>query len=151
MNTLQVADAVLDGFKNEKLTEERINFLKTQANEQLDELATNQEAYDRFLEKVNPPEKVDNLILWMLIMSDEDIVEEYIDIYKKDFREIIPVADLADLLVYAIYLKKFQNIELEGLDYLLAYKSEGTDDMDQYAFTNIFVYIQKTKEVQIQF
>ena len=151
MNTLQVADAVLDGFKNEKLTEERINFLKIQANEQLDELATNQEVYDRFLEKVKPPEKVDNLILWMLIMSDEDIVEEYIDIYKKDFREIIPVSDLADLLVYAIHLRKFKNIELEGLDYLLSYKSEGIDDMDQYAFTNIFVYIQKTKEVQIQF
>lgn len=151
MNTLQVTDAVLDGYKNEKLTQERIDFLKTQVNEQLDELAGNKEAYDRILEKVKPPKDIDNIILWMLIMLDEDIVVEYIDTYKKDFREIIPVADLADLLVYFIYLKKIQNIEVEGLDYLLAYDHDGIDEIDQYAFTNIFVYIQSTKEVQIQF
>ncbi len=151
MNTLQVAEAVLDGYKNENLTEERINFLTTQANEQLNELAENQEIYDRFLEKVKPPKDVDNIILWMLIMSDEDIVEEYIDIFKKDFREIIPVSDLADLLLHLVYLKKVKNIELDGLDYLLDLESEGMDEMDQYAFTNIFIYIQKTKEVQIEF
>ena len=151
MNTLQVAEAVLDGYKNEKLTEERINFLTTQANEQLDELAGNKEVYDRFLEKVKPPKEVDNIILWMLIMSDEDIVEEYIDTFKKDFREIIPVSDLADLLLHLVYLKKVKNIELDGLDYLLDLESEGMDEMDQYAFTNIFIYIQKTKEVQIEF
>ena len=151
MNTLQVAESVLDGYKNENLTEERINFLTTQANEQLEELAGNQEIYDRFLEKVKPPKDVDNIILWMLIMSDEDIVEEYIDTYKKDFREIIPVSDLADLLLHLVYLKKVKKIELDGLDYLLDLESEGMDEMDQYAFTNIFIYIQKTKEVQIEF
>ena len=36
MHTLQIAESVLDGYKNEKLSEERINFLITQANEQLD-------------------------------------------------------------------------------------------------------------------
>lgn len=151
MNTLQVAESVLDGYKNENLTEERINFLTAQANEQLDELAGNQEVYTRFLEKVNAPKDVDNIILWMLIMSDEDIVEEYIDTFKKDFREIIPVSDLADLLLHLVYLKKVKNIELDGLDYLLDLESEGMDEMDQYAFTNIFVYIQKLKEVPIEF
>jgi len=48
MHTLQTAETILDGYKNEKLSEERINFLKTQANEQLDEISQNKEIYDSF-------------------------------------------------------------------------------------------------------
>jgi len=84
-------------------------------------------------------------------MSKEDIVEDYIDKFNKNFREIIPVSDLADLLLYSVHLKKVQNIELDGFDYLLNYEQEGIDEMDQYAFTNALLYIQKLKEVKIEF
>ena len=151
MDTFQIAESVLDGYKNDKLSEERINFLITQANEQLDEISQNKEIYNSFLNKVNAPQKIDNIILWILFMSNEAICDEYIDEFDKDFREIIPVSDLADLLVYIIHLKKVQNIELDGFDYLLEYKHQGIDEMDQYAFTNVLLYIQKSKEVEMEF
>ncbi|WP_309496882.1 hypothetical protein [Sulfurovum sp.] len=151
MNTLQVAESVLNGYKNEKLTEERINTLVTQANEQLDEISQNKEIYNSFLKLVKAPQKIDNIILWILLMSNEGIIFKYIREFDKDFRKILPVSDLADLLLYSIYLKKVENIELEGLDYLLEYEEDGIEEMDQYAFTNIFLYIQKSKEVQIEF
>ena len=151
MHTFQIAESVLDGYKNEKLSEDRINFLITQANEQLDEISPNKEIYDSFLNKVNAPQKIDNIILWILLMSNESIVDEYIDEFDKDFREIIPVGDLADLLLYSVHLKKVKNIELEGFDYLLEYDHEGIAEMDQYAFTNALLYIQKSKEVEIEF
>jgi hypothetical protein len=151
MHTLQIAQSVLDDYRNNKLSEERINFLITQANEQLEEISKNKEIYDRFLNKVNAPEKIDNIILWILFMSNEDICDTYIDTFDKGFREIIPVSDLADLLVYTIHLKKVKNIELDGFDYLLEYKHEGIDEVDQYSFTNVLLYIQKSKEVDIEF
>ncbi|MDM5264499.1 hypothetical protein PF327_09850 [Sulfurovum sp. XTW-4] len=151
MHTLQIAESVLDDYRNNKLTEERINFLITQANEQLDEISQNKEIYESFLNKVNAPQKIDNIILWILLMSNEDICEEYIDEFNKDFREIIPVSDLADLLVYVIHLKKIKNIELDGYDYLLEYKHEGIDEVDQYAFANVLLHVQKSKEVDIEF
>jgi len=151
MHTLQIKELILDNYKNDKLTEDRINFLITQANEQLDEISKNKEIFDSFLNQVKAPKKIDNIILWILFMSNEDIVEKYIDTFKKDFREIIPVGDLADLLLYSIYSKKVKNIELDGFDYLIAYEHEGIAEMDQFAFTNALLYIQKSKEVQIEF
>jgi len=151
MHTFQIAETVLDNYSKEKLTEERMSFLKTQADEQLDEISQNKEIYESFLNKVKVPEKVDKIILWMLLMSNEDIVEEYIDIFDKDFREVIPVSDLADLLIYNIHLNKVQGIELEGFEYLLEYEHEGIGEMDQFAFTNVLLYVEKSKEVQIEF
>ncbi len=151
MHTLQIAEKVLDGYHNEKLTEDRIDFLKTQANEQLDEISQNKALYDSFLNKVNPPEKIDKIILWMLLMLDEDIVEKYIDECGKNFREIIPVSDLADLLIYTIHLKKLQNVELDGFEFLLEYEHPGIEEVDQFAFTNVLLYVEKSKQVQIQF
>ena len=151
MNTSQIAESALEGYKNEKLSDERINFLITQANEQLDEIAGNKEMYDRLLKQVNAPEKIDNIILWILLMSNEDIVDDYIDEFDKDFNDIIPVSDLADLLFYSVYLQKVKDSELEGFDYLVEYESEGIADVDQYSLTNTFLYIQLSKEVQIEF
>jgi len=151
MHTFQIKESILDDYINDKLSEERINFLITQANEQLDEISQNKEIYHSFLNKVNAPKKIDNIILWILLMSNESIVDEYIDEFDKDFREIIPVGDLADLLLYSVHLKKVKNIELEGFDYLLEYDHEGIAEMDQYAFTNALLYIQKSKEVEIEF
>lgn len=152
MHTYQIAEAVLDNYKKDKLSDERIDFLKTQADEQLEEIAQNRALYDRFLQKVNAPEKIDNIILWMLLMSNEDIVEAYIDAFgKKKFREIIPVSDLADLLLCAVHLKKVKNIELEGFDYLLEYQHDGKDEVDQYCVTNVLLYIQKSKEAEMEF
>ena len=151
MHTLQIAESVLDDYRNNKLSEERINFLITQANEQLDEISQNKEIYNSFLNKINPPQKIDNMILWMLLMSNESICDEYIDEFNKDFREIIPVSDLADLLAYIVHLKKIKNIELDGFDYLLEYQHEGIDEVDQYSFANVLLYIQKSKEVEIEF
>lgn len=151
MHTYQIKDIKLENYKNEKLSDERVNFLIAQANEQLDEIAQNKEIYDRLLKQVNAPGKIDNIILWILLMSNEDICDEYIRKFGKDFREIIPVSDLADLLLYSIYLKKVKNTVLDGFDYLLDYEHDGIDEMDQYAFTNVLLYIQQTKEVQIEF
>ena len=151
MHTYQIADKILDDYVKEKLTDERIDFLKRQADEQLDEIAQNKEIYDGFLNRVNAPEKIDKLILWILFMSNEDIVDEYIDEFGKSFREIIPVSDLADLLVYSVHLKKVKNVELDGFDYLLDYEHGGIDEMDQYAFTNVLLYVDKSKQPEIEF
>ena len=151
MHTLQIAEKVLDGHRNEKLSEERINFLITQANEQLDEIAQNKEIYESFLNRVNAPEKIDKIILWMLLMSNEDIVEAYIEEFGKNFREIIPVSDLAELLIYAVHLKKVQNVTLDGFDYLLEYDHGGMEEVDQFAFTNVLLYVDKSKQVEIEF
>ncbi len=61
------------------------------------------------------------------------------------------MSDLADLLFYSVYLKKVKNIELDGFDYLLEYEHEGIEDVDQFSLTNTFLYIQQSKEVQIEF
>jgi len=151
MHTFQIAELVLDNYKNDKLSEERINFLIAQANEQLDEISQNRERYNSFLNKINSPQKIDNTILWMLLMSNEGICCDYISDCDKDFREIIPISDLADLLVYIVHLKKVKNIELDGFDYLLESKADGIEEVDQYAFTNALLYIQKSKEVEMEF
>ena len=151
MNTPQIAESALDGYKNEKLSDERINFLITQANEQLDEISGNKELYDEFLEEVNEPKKVDNIILWILFMSNEDICRDYINAFGKDLMKIVPRSDLADLLLYSVYLTKVKNTELDGYDYLVEYDGEGMEELDQYTLTNAFLYIQQTKEVQIEF
>ena len=151
MNTLQIKDLILDNYYNDKLNGERINFLITQANEQLDEISQNKELYDSFLKQVDAPQDIDNIILWILLMSNEDIVNDYIDTFSKDFREIIPVSDLADLLLYTVYLQKVKSTELEGFDYFSGYDHEGIDEMDQYAFTNVLLFIQKSKEIAIEF
>ncbi len=151
MHTYQIADKVLDNYSNEKLTDERIEFLKKQVNEQLEELATNKDLYESYLAKVTPPEKIDALILWMLLMSNEDIVDDYIDEYSKPYREIIPVSDLADLLVYAIHQKKLYDNELDGLEYLLESEDAGMEQVDQYAFTNVLLFVEKSKQPEIQF
>ncbi|MCH9813991.1 MAG: hypothetical protein K0U47_08635 [Epsilonproteobacteria bacterium] len=151
MHTLQITESLLDEYKNNKLGEERINSLITQANEQLDEIAQDKALYDSFLNQVNPPQNIDNIILWILFMSNEDICTEYISKFNKDFREIIPISDLADLLLHIIHLKKVKNIALDGIDYLLQYDHEGIDEIDQYNFTNVLLYIQKSKETEIEF
>jgi hypothetical protein len=151
MHTYQIAESVLDNYRNGKLTEERIDFLKAQADEQLAEIAQNEALYERFLQEVHAPEKIDNIVLWMLIMSNEDIVDDYISAFKKKFREIIPVSDLADLLLYAVHLKKVKNTTLDGFDYFLEYEHEGKDEMDQYCFMNVLLYTQKSKQAEMEF
>ncbi|HQS66247.1 MAG TPA: hypothetical protein PLM93_03530 [Sulfuricurvum sp.] len=151
MHTFQISESLLENFKNDKLSDVRINFLIAQANEQLEEMAQNKELYDSFLKKVNAPEKIDKIILWILLMSNETIGSKYIREFKKDFRKFIPVSDLADLLLHVVYLKKVKNIELDGLDYLLEYEEEGIEVMDQYAFTNVLLYIQRSKEAPMEF
>ena len=151
MHTYQIAKSVLDGYKNENLSEERIDFLITQANEQLDEISQKEEIYSSFLNKIKAPKKIDNIILWILLMSNETVCCDYMDAFKKGFRDIIPVSDLADLLLYVVHLKKVKNIELDGINYLLEYTEEGIEEVDQFSFTNTLLYIQKSKEVVMEF
>ena len=151
MHTFQISEPVLDAYKNDKLSEERMNFLISQANEQLDEISQKKELYTEFLEEIDAPQKIDNIILWILIMSNEDICCEYGDEFKKGFRDIIPVSDLADLLLYSIHLKKVKNIDLDGIDFLLKYEEECIEEVDQFSFTNTLLYIQKSKEVVMEF
>jgi len=146
MNTPQIAASALDGYKNAKLSDERINFLIAQANEQLDEISGNKELYDEFLEEVNAPKKVDNIILWILFMSNEDICRDYINAFDKDLMKVVPRSDLADLLLYSVYLKKVKNTELDGYDYLVEYDGEGMEDVDQYTLTNAFSIFNKQKK-----
>jgi hypothetical protein len=151
MNTFAIAEAALRGYINERLPKERIDFLITQANEQLNEISQNKEIYNSFLKQVNAPQKIDNLVLWILLMSNEEICSEYISEFDKDFEDEIPVFDLSDLLFYVVYLTKVKKIKLDGFNYLLEYKTEGIDEVDQCSFTNAFLYIQKSKEVKIDF
>ena len=151
MNTFQIAKTALAGYKETKLSDERINTLVEQANIQIEEIAQNKEVYERFLTQVGASKEFDNIILWILFMSNEDICSDYIDEYDKDFSDNIPVSDLADLLIYAVYLKKVKEVTLEGYDYLDDYEEGDIEDVDQFALTNAFLYIQKTKEVQIDF
>ena len=151
MHTFQITESVLDGYKNDRLSDVRINFLITQAKDQLEEIAQNQELYDRFLNKVNPPQKIDNIILWMLLMSNDVICSAYRKECNKKFRDMLPVCDLADLLLYTVYLKQIKNVELDGLDYLLKYEHDGIEEMDQCAFSNVFLYVQQSKTVQMDF
>ncbi|MDF1883624.1 hypothetical protein JHD49_06705 [Sulfurimonas sp. SAG-AH-194-C21] len=151
MHTDQIAIPVLDGYKTERLSGERIDFLINQANEQLEEISQKEDIYSDFLKKIEVPEKLDKIILWILLMSNETVCEDYIDEFKKNFRDIIPVSDLADLLIHVIHLKKVQDIELDGIDFLLKYEKECIEEVDQFAFTNALLYIQKSKEVEMEF
>ena len=151
MNTYQISASLLNSYAKEKLTKERITFLITQVNKQLEEISQNQALYESFLNKVHAPKDIDNIILWILFMSNEIICWDYIDEFNKDFKDIIPVSDLADLLLYAVYLKKVKNDVLEGFEYLLEYKEDGMEEVDQFAFTNTFLFVQKSKEVPMEF
>jgi hypothetical protein len=150
MHTDQIAPPVLDDYKTNKLTDERIEFLISQAKEQIEEISQNEEVYKKFLDEVNAPEKIDTIVLWILLMSNEDVCEDYIYKFKKGFVRRIPASDLADLLVYVLHLKKVQNTELDGLDFLLEQYNDGIEEMDQYAFTNVLHYIQKLKEKDVE-
>jgi hypothetical protein len=151
MNTFQIAEQTLAAYKKEKLSDERIDFLVSQANEQIEEISKDKEIYTTFLNKVNAPKKTDNIILWILFMSNDDICCEYIDVFNKDFNDTIPVSDLADLLFHVIYVKKVNNIELDGFNYLAKYTADDIEDVDNYCITNVLAYIQKSKEVAIEF
>lgn len=151
MNTVQIAESALDGYMNVKLSEERINFLLTQVNEQINEISQNKEIYNGFLNEVNAPKKIDKIIIWILFMSNEDIVYDYISEFNKDFNDSIPICDLSDLLLYVVYLKKVKNIKLDGFYYLSEYEEEGMAEVDQCALTNTFLYIQQLKEGKIEF
>jgi hypothetical protein len=150
MHTNEIVEPALKQYKSAKLTDERIDFLKNQVTEQLTEIRQNQDIYKEFINKINPPEKIDDIILWMLIMCNEDMVEEYVDKYDKSFMDIIPVSDLADLLFYLVYKKTVEGIETDGFDFLLSYEDEGIEDFDQYCFTNVLVYVQTMKKLEAQ-
>jgi len=151
MHTFQIAKPVLDDYRNNKLSTQRIDFLIKQAQDQLNELSQNEKLYNSFLEKINPPKNVDKIILWMLIMSNDDMCSDYSDEFDKNYRPIIPVSDLADLLLYIVHLKQVENVDLDGFDFLLDYEYGGIDEMDQYCFTNVLLHVQKSKEVQMEF
>jgi hypothetical protein len=145
MNTYQITEKMLEEYRNLMIKDERVAFLKDQADEQLEEIATNEEMYARLLKKVEAPENVDNMILWIALMSDEEIVEEYIEVFDKDFIDMIPVCDLADMLYYMVYAIKVKGETFEGFDYLLHHKTPGMKEVDQHAVSNALTYIQKVK------
>jgi len=152
MHTYQIAESILQNYKNEKLSDERVAFLQKQADEQLKEIATDVPLYERFLKKIDIQEDIiDPILLWMLFMSNEDICCDYIDAFGKKYREIIPVSDIADLLIFAIYLERVQKMPLDGFSVLLNKQTEGLDEADQYAFTNVLLFVQKSKEVEMEF
>lgn len=148
MNTYQITEKILEEYRDLMIKDDRVAFLKAQADEQIAEIASNEEIYNTFSQKVKAPENIDNMVLWILLMSDESIVEEYIEAFDKDFDEMIPVCDLADMLFYMVYAIKVKGEEFEGFDYLLTYKTPGMVEVDQHAVTNALAYIQKIKGAQ---
>lgn len=151
MNTFQIVASVLDEYKKSVLGRQRVDELVEQVNEQLSEISQNEALYNGFLEKVTAPEEVDNIILWVLFMSHEDICYDYIEAFDKDFEDEIPLNDLGDLLIHIAHLKNIQNIELDGYGYLAQYNKEIMEEIDQHAVTNVLAYIQKSKQVEIEF
>jgi len=151
MNTFQIVGAVLEEYQNKVIGTKRVDALTAQANEQISEIAQNRELYDGFLKQVNAPEPIDNIILWVLFMSHEDICCDYIEAFDKDFEEEIPLNDLGDLLVHIAQVQNVQMIELDGYDYLAKYNKEIMEEIDQHAVTNVLAYIQKSKHVEIEF
>ena len=151
MNTFQITELALNNYKTDRLPDTRINLLLEQVNEQIDELSQHKEIYSSFLEDIDAPENLDNIILWILLMSNEDVCRDYINQCKKDLKKVIPVSDMADLLLYAAYLTKVQKTKPEGYDFLSGYYEEEMEEVDQYAVTNVLHHIQQSKEVQIQF
>lgn len=150
MHTLQIAEEVLEDYKG-KVEAERYDFLIAQAKEQLEEIRGNEEIYNNYLEQVNVAGEVDDLVLWMLFMSNEDICSNYIREFKKDFFDMMPVNDLADLLFYIIYLKKCENTELDGIVYVLESTDPNMDEVDQASFLNVLSHIARSKEVPMAF
>lgn len=151
MNTFQITEFALSNYKNDRLPDTRINFLLEQVNEQIEELSQNKEIYSSFLEDIDAPENLDNIVLWIILMSNEDVCRDYINVCKKDLTKVIPVSDMADLLLYTAYMKKVQGTELDGYDFLAGYYEEEMEEVDQYAVTNVLQHIQQSKEVQIEF
>ena len=151
MNTFQITESALNNYKNDRLSEERISLLLTQVKEQLDELSQKKEIYNGFLNEIDAPDQLNDIILWILLMSNEDIVRDYINEFNKNLKKVIPVSDLADLLLYTAYLQKVKKSESEGYDFLSTYYEEEMEEVDQYAVTNVLHHIQQSKEVQIEF
>lgn len=150
MHTIQIAEEVLEDYYN-KTGQERFDFLVEQANEQLAEIRANEAVYNRYLEQISIAGKVDDLVLWILFMSNEEICSNYISTFKKDFFDMVPENDLADLLFYTVYLKKCKNNEPHGIVYLVESNNSAVEDVDQSSFMNVLCHIQKQKEPQIEF
>ncbi|HHD84286.1 MAG TPA: hypothetical protein ENK93_05345, partial [Campylobacteraceae bacterium] len=121
MHTYEIKESVLESYKKSRLSDERINDLIRQADEQLGEISQNEALYNSFSEEVEAPAEIDNIILWMLFMSNEDICSDYISQCKKSFMDSIPGSDLAELLLYVVHRKKVEHIDIAGFDYLLQY------------------------------
>ena len=119
MNTFQITQMALTDYKNDKLSDERFDFLVAQANEQIDEISQNKEIYDSFFTKLNAPKKTDNIILWVLIMSNEELCK-WIPRAK-----LYPEADI--LMVYSMY----------GHTFLLASSSKDTTTPGCYKIPSI--------------
>lgn len=150
MHTIQIAPEVLEDYKN-KVGQERFDFLISQAKEQLEEISQNEEIYNSYLEKINIAGKVDNIVLWILFMSNAEICSDYISKFNKDFFDMVPENDLADLLFYTVYLKKCENNELNGIVYLVESNDNVVEDVDQSSFMNVLCHIQKQKTPQMEF
>lgn len=146
MHSYQITESTLDDYRTNKLLDERIEFLMAQANEQLDEIAQDSALYEQWLDALEISKEFDNIIIWVLLMSDEEIVDEYIDTFKKSFRSIIPIYDLSDLLLYLIHLEKIKNAPLPGTKELLETKTEGLDEVDHHCFSNVLAYVQRKNQ-----
>lgn len=151
LHTYQIAETVLNDYVTAKLTQERLNMLITQANEQLEEFAQEIELFERAKVQAGVPDGVDNIILWIALMSNEDICCDYIDTFGKKYREIIPVSDIADLITYVVYLKRIKEEDLQGIDFLLHNDTAGVGEADQYGFMNVLLFVQKGKEGALEF
>lgn len=150
MQTIQITEKTLNNHHND-FDQERLKFLIAQANEQIDEISQNKELYEDFCDQADVDEEIDKLVLWILFMSSDHICYDYNKNFDKGFEDKVPMNDLADLLIYIIYLKKIKDTELEGISYILESEYEGIEEVDQHAFTNVLYYVQKSKEAQMEF
>ena len=130
--------------------EDRINFLIDQAKEQLDEINSNEEIKKEFLKEIELEKEVDDLVLWILFMSNEEVVAKYIKEFKKDFFDFIPINDITDLCVY-LSVKYQAGENIEGIEELVEFEKETKREIEYNTITTLLMIVQEQKKMDMQF
>lgn len=150
MQIFEIAPEVLKGHV-QRMGQDRVNELVSQAKEQISEIATRPEVLESYLGQVGLEKRVDDLVVWILFMMDEDICDAYNEIFEKGFFKMIPLNDLSDLTIYVANLIKTENKNIDGVDNIINCNTGTSKEVDHHSVTNLLYYIQQEKQNQMQF
>lgn len=143
MDLFEVSPAVLEANYN-RMGHERIDFLVDQAKEQIKEISQDQETLDSYLKIVGLSEKVDDLVLWVILMSNDDVCFGYNKKFNKGFMDFIPMNDLSDLSLYLAYKNK--NEQINGIEKLIELDTGCAKEIDHHCVSSLLYYIQQEKQ-----